>query len=577
MAIANSPFPWLDLPEKDLFSFIFHRDDRPFPERHPIFQDAYTDCTYTYGDIKRQALDFGAGLKARFDWKKGDVMALFAANDIDSPGVILGTLWAGGVVTPANPGYTVRELAHQLKDSGARAIATQYPYLGTVREACKTVGIAEDCIMLVGQHRDPAGRVQHYTSVRNISGATRYRQTKISPKTDVAFLVYSSGTTGKPKGVRLSHYNLTSNVSQLQPGEQYCLTWDGSRTVGDIPLPRPGAGGDKILASLPFFHIYGLTTTIFSPLYSGTTTVVLARFEIETWCSLVQKHSITFSYIVPPIVLLLCKHPAVSSYDLSSIRMTNSGAAPLSREMVESCFKRTGIRVKQGYGLSETSPTAFNQPWEDWNVTVGSVGQVLSNMEAKICVPSRDAAPLPFGTVGELHVRGPNIFMGYHNAPAATAECLSPTGWFRTGDVGYLDPKGNLFITDRVKELIKYKGFQVAPAELEGYLQEHPFVQDCGVVGIHSAALGTEVPRAYVVPKGGLAALAGGADEERRQAQAIVTWLNGRVANHKKLRGGVKFVAEIPKNASGKILRRIMKEWAKDEVMSESQALRAKL
>ncbi|KIW87279.1 uncharacterized protein Z519_12182 [Cladophialophora bantiana CBS 173.52] len=587
MAIAKSPFPRLNIPEKDIFSFLFQREDRPFPEQHPIFQDADTDKIYTYADIKRMALDFGAGLKARFDWKKGDVITLFAANDIDSPGVILGTLWAGGVVTPANAGYTARELAYQLKDSGARVVATQYHCLQTAREACKTVGISEDCIVLLGQQRDPTGRVQHYTSIRNTSGATRYRRNKILPKTDIAFLVYSSGTTGKPKGVRLSHYNLISNVCQLQPGEQYNLTWDGSRTTADIPLPRAGAGGDKILACLPFFHIYGLTTTIHNPLYTGTTTIVLSKFEIEKWCSLVQKHSITFSYIVPPIVLLLCKHPAVSSYDLSSIRMTNSGAAPLSREMVESCFKRTGIRVKQGYGLSETSPTAFNQPWDDWNVTIGSVGQVLSNMEAKICVPvdlssdecasssassdhHQDAAPLPFGTIGELHVRGPNIFMGYHNMPDATAGCLSPTGWFRTGDVGFLDPKGNLFITDRVKELIKYKGFQVAPAELESYLQEHPFVEDCGVVGVPSTALGTEVPRAYIVPKGRLTSLAaGGADRERAQAQAIVTWLNGRVANHKKLRGGVKFVAEIPKNASGKILRRIMKEWVRDEVINE--------
>ena len=254
------------------------------------------------------------------------------------------------------------------------------------------------------------------------------------------------------------------------------LTWDGSRTIADIPLPRPDAGGDKILASLPFFHIYGLTTTIHNPLYTGTTTIVLARFEIEKWCSLVQKHSITFSYIVPPIVLLLCKHPVVSSYDLSSIRMTNSGAAPLSREMVETCFERTGIRVKQGYGLSETSPTAFNQPWNDWNVTIGSVGQVLSNMEAKICTPvdesndvgppEEEATPLALGEIGELHVRGPNIFLGYHNNNAATDGCLSPSGWFRTGDVGYLDLQGNLYITDRAKELIKYKGFQVAPAEM---------------------------------------------------------------------------------------------------------------
>ncbi|OAG43121.1 hypothetical protein AYO21_02740 [Fonsecaea monophora] len=599
MTIFHSPFPLLNLPETDIFSFLFERNDRPFPNEHGefatlykaqekqwplifhtavIFKDAENERQYSYSQVKQTALSFGRGLRDRFEWQKGDVLVLFAANNVDTPGLILGTLWTGGVISPANPGYTVRELVYQLQDCGARAVATQFYLLETVKEACRQVGISEDSILLVDEQKDPSGRIKHYTEIQSKSLATRYQKATIEPKADLAFLVYSSGTTGKPKGVRLSHYNLTSNVSQLQPGEQYNLSWDGSRTSSDIPLPRPGAGGDKILACLPFFHIYGLTTTVLNPLYTGTTTIVLARFEIEKWCRLVQHHSITFSYIVPPIVLLLCKHPAVPSYDLSSIRMTNSGAAPLSREMVETCFQRTGIRVKQGYGLSETSPTAFNQPWDDWNVSVGSVGKVLSNMEAKICTPAdendptdrshRELPALPQGTVGELHVRGPNVFLGYHHNPAATAECLSPTGWFRTGDVGYMDAQGNLFLTDRVKELIKYKGFQVAPAELEGYLLEHPLVADCAVVGVQSAQLGTEVPRAYIVPAGG-AAGDNGSSSDLDRAKLIIAWLNSRVANHKKLRGGVKFVQQIPKTASGKILRRILKEQAKAEASSE--------
>ncbi|KAF2120994.1 hypothetical protein BDV96DRAFT_485364 [Lophiotrema nucula] len=576
MAITKSTFPQLSLPETNLFSFIFARKERPFPDSHVIFHDGETDKAYSYARVRQAAVDFGTGLKARFDWRKGDVLALFASNDIDTPAVTMGTLWAGGVVSPSNPGYTPAELAYQLKDSGSRAIVTQFHLLDTVKKACDLAGFGRDSIILLGDQRDPSGQIPHYTSVRNISGATRYRATKLNPKHDLAFLVYSSGTTGKPKGVRLSHYNLTSNVSQLQPGEQYNLTWDGSRTCGDIPLPKTGSG-DKVLTCLPYFHIYGLTTTVFNPLYTGTTSIVMARFEIEKWCSLVQKHSITFSYIVPPIVLLLCKHPAVPKYDLSSIRMTNSGAAPLSREMVETCFKRTGVRVKQGYGLSETSPTAFNQPWDEWNVTIGSVGKVLSNMEAKICTPidasdapseHAEADPLPQGQVGELHVRGPNIFLGYHNNDAATKESLSPSGWFHTGDVGYIDANGNFFITDRVKELIKYKGFQVAPAELEGYLLEHPLVDDCAVVGIHSESLGTEVPRAYVVPKPGA---------QRKDASEIIQWLGSRVANHKKLRGGVVFVEEIPKTASGKILRRVMREWVKAEKLEATNSTRARL
>ena len=490
-----------------------------------------------------------------------------------------GALWAGAVVSPANPGYTVGELVYQLRDCGARAIVTQLGLLDTVRKACKQVGISDDGIILLGEQREPNGRVKHWTSVRNISGATRYRRTSISsPKREVAFLVYSSGTTGTPKGVKLSHHNIVSNVQQINRGEEENLTWDGSVTSPGIPLPEKGSGGDKVLGCLPFFHIYGLTILVHHPVWLGLTVIVQPRFEIERWCQIVQKHRITFSYIVPPMVLLLSKHPKVPNYDLSSIRMTNSGAAPLTRELVEAVYKRTGVKVKQGYGLSETSPTAFIQRWEDWQVGVGSVGLLVPNMEAKFCaVPGAEGESdgtkeLPLGEIGELYVKGPNIFLGYHQKPEETKGCLDDDGWFRTGDVGYLDNKGNLYITDRVKELIKYKGFQVPPAELEGYLVDNDLVDDVAVVGVESEELGTEVPRAYIVRKGGMKAVEKGDD------QKIISWLSAKVANHKKLRGGVRFVDAVPKSASGKILRRILKDEAKKEYKAlEGRKMKAKL
>lgn len=308
--------------------------------------------------------------------------------------------------------------------------------------------------------------------------------------------------------------------------------------------------------------------------------LVLARFEIERFCRLVQEEKVTFSYIVPPMVLLLCKHPVVEGYDLSSLRMTNSGAAPLTRELVEAVFKRKGIRVKQGYGLSETSPTIFQQRWQDWDKGVGSTGRMVPNLLAKFCEVSTDVEKdgekpreVKEGEVGELYVKGPNVFKRYHNNKNATAECLDEEGWFRTGDVGYMDKNGDLWITDRVKELIKYKGFQVAPAELEGYLADHELVDDVAVVGVDSEELGTEVPRAYIVGKGGLKSVQNGDGEK------IVQWLNGKVANHKKLRGGVRFVAAIPKSVSGKILRRVLKEEARKEYkeVEEKKKMRAKL
>jgi acyl-CoA synthetase (AMP-forming)/AMP-acid ligase II len=527
-------------------------------------------------------LGFGAGLKSKLKWQNGDILAIFAGNSIDWPAVVLGALWAGGVVSPANPGYTAKEFAQQLSDNNARAIVTQYHLLKTVEEALTLAGMTSTPIVLIDQPEKSTAQIPHFTQIRHSNLQSVYTDMKINPRTDLAFLVYSSGTTGKPKGVKLSHYNVTSNISQLQPGDQEYLTWNGSKTCSGIPSPN-GAGGDRVLACVPFFHIYGLTKTIVNSLYTGATTIVLTKFDVEKWCKTVQDQSITFSYIVPPIVLLLCKHPAVSKYDLSSIRMANSGAATLSPELINACFNRTGIRLKQGYGMTETCPTVFNQTWDKWDQPLGSTGQLLPNVEAKICELSDNGLDpsggvesqprvLQQGEIGELYVRGPNVFLGYHNNPVATKASLSAEGWYRTGDVGFVDKQGNLFITDRVKELIKYKGFQVAPAELEGYLLEHPNIADCAVVGVQSDEAGTELPRAYVVRKDILRNKHTGDDEK-----AIIRWFNSRVANHKRLRGGIVFVKEIPRSSSGKTLRKVLKEWVQRERMALDMQVRARL
>lgn len=282
----------------------------------------------------------------------------------------------------------------------------------------------------------------------------------------------------------------------------------------------------------------------------------MPKFEIEQFCSIVQNEKITFAYVVPPVVLLLSKHPVVEKYDLSSIRMMNSGAAPLTKELVDAVHKKTNLKVKQGYGLSETSPTTHTQPWDAWYSTIGAVGTLMPNMTAKYMSP--EEKELPAGEVGELWIKGPNIFKGYLNNPEGTANALTPDGYFKTGDVGYQDKAGNFFITDRVKELIKYKGFQVPPAELEGLLVAHPKIDDVAVIGIFMEEQATEVPRAYVTPAKGVEA--GPALEKE-----IQEWLGKKVANHKKLRGGVKFVDEIPKSVSGKILRRVLKLRAQEE------------
>jgi 4-coumarate--CoA ligase len=289
----------------------------------------------------------------------------------------------------------------------------------------------------------------------------------------------------------------------------------------------------------------------------------MPKFDLEDFCKFIQELKITFAYVVPPVVLLLGKHPVVSKYDLSSIRMMNSGAAPLTKELVETVHDRLKVPVKQGYGLSETSPTTHTQPWEDWNKTIGSVGKLLPYQTAKYM--SANEKEMPVGEVGELWIKGPNVFKGYLNNPDGTAHALTSDGYFKTGDVGFQDSNGNFYITDRVKELIKYKGFQVPPAELEGILLSHPKVMDAAVIGVYDKDQATELPRAYIVPKDGLR-------KTEAEAKDITDWLGGKVAHHKKLRGGVRFVDEIPKSVSGKILRRLLKVKAQEEMDGGAKA-----
>lgn len=543
---TESLLPRIDVPNVDLWTFLFERKDREFPDDKVIYLDPNTKRSYTYAQVRNTALDFGKGLKALWDWKKGDVLGIYSPNCIDTPAVIWGTSWAGGVTSPANPGYTTEELAFQLKDSGAKALVTQKAFLKTALEACKRAGIEEDRIILMGDERDATAKYKHFTNIRNISGASRYRKTKINPSKDLAFLVYSSGTTGHPKGVMLSHTNIVSNTMMNAVIEGVHLSWKGGRDNQ----------GDKTIAFLPFFHIYGLTVLIHQSMYIGWTLVVMPTFSLEKFCSIIQEHRITMGYVVPPVVLMLAKSPIVSKYDLSSLRMMNSGAAPLTRDLVEAAYERLKIPVKQGYGLSETSPTTHIQTWEAWKTTIGSVGLLLPNQTAKYM--SAEEKELPVGETGELWIKGPNIFLGYLNNEEGTKNALTEDGYFKTGDVGHQDKDGNFYITDRVKELIKYKGFQVPPAELEGILIGHPDIDDVAVIGVMDHEQATEVPRAYVVPKNGVE---GSKDTERK----IVDWLGKKVASHKRLRGGVRFVDVVPKSASGKILRRVLKERAKAE------------
>ncbi|KAK0362750.1 hypothetical protein LTR02_009437 [Friedmanniomyces endolithicus] len=533
----ESAYPPITVPPVDVYSFLFDRSDREFPDDHAIFVDVTAQKQHTIQDVRAAAERFGHGIQQQWDRQKGDVLALFTPNSTDVAPVTFGTLWAGGVVCPFNNLYRVGELVSQLKSSQAKALVTHVACLQVAREAALLAGVSLDRVLLVGP-RDSKEFFRHFSDVQPLT--TDVRKVAINPKEDLAYLVYSSGTTGLPKGVMLTHENIVANMLEWATVDADQMHWSKDRTIGFLPM----------------YHIYGIAVLLLQAVYKGVTIYVMQRFDLEQFCRIVQDQKITFAFVVPPVVLALAKHPLVDKYNLSSLRMMHSSAAPLTADLVQMVYKRLQVPIKQGYGLSEASPGVASQPWPEWNTSPASSGKLIPSMSLK-CI-TNTGAEVPPGETGEICLKGPNIFKGYYRNPHATAEAITPEGWYCTGDMGFVDADQNLHITDRIKELIKYNGFQVVPGQLEGLLRGHPAVGDVAVVGIYSRERATELPRAYDVLAQGFT---GGGALERE----ICEWLGERVAPYKKLRGGVRFVEAIPKSDAGKVLRRVLAEQAKRE------------
>ena len=305
--------------------------------------------------------------------------------------LIYGVFFAGGIVSPANPGYSPDELAFQLSNAGAKGIATTKGFLPSAQKAAAKSGIPADRIILLGAEKDGSHQIKHWSNIRKTSGALQYRRRKMKPEKDLAFLVYSSGTTGLPKGVMLSHRNI----------------------IADLCLIKGSVGhyynsSDKILGVLPFFHIYGLVGLVHQPLHRGIELLVMPAFDLRSFCETIQDHNITFVYVAPPVIVRLARDKLVDSFDLSSVKMITSGAAPLTQELVDSVHKRLNIKINQAYGLSETSPMTHTQPWDEWYTSVGSVGKMFPNMVAKYVDPEgKEVGP---NEPGELWLAGPNVF-----------------------------------------------------------------------------------------------------------------------------------------------------------------------
>ncbi|WP_432101138.1 4-coumarate--CoA ligase family protein [Streptomyces sp. WAC 04229] len=486
----------------------------------PALIDGTDGTTLTYEQVDRFHRRVAAAL-AEAGVRKGDVLALHSPNTVAFPLAFYAATRAGASVTTVHPLATAEEFAKQLGDARARWIVTVSPLLDTARRAAELAGGVQEILVC-----DSAPG--HRSLIDMLASTAPEPRIAIDPAEDVAALPYSSGTTGTPKGMMLTHRQIATNLAQLEP-------------------LMPAAPGDRVLAVLPFFHIYGLTALMNAPLRLGATVVVLPRFDLEQFLAAIQNHRITGLYVAPPIVLALAKHPLVAEYDLSSLKYIVSAAAPLDAQLAAACSRRLGLPpVGQAYGMTELSPGTHVVPLDAMaDAPPGSVGKLIAGTEMRIVSLTDPGKDVPPGESGEILIRGPQIMKGYLGRPDATAALIDEDGWLHTGDVGHADSDGWLFVVDRVKELIKYKGFQVAPAELEALLLTHPGVADTAVVGAYNDD-GNEVPHAYVVRQPTAPGLSEG---------EIMMYVAERVAPYKRVRK-VTFIDAVPRAASGKILRR---------------------
>ena len=525
--IVRSEGPEVTIPDVSVPSFVLRHAERLADK--PALIEGPTGRTMTYGQLA-DAVRRTATALHRHGLRKGDVFAIYSHNVPEYAVAFNAVASLGAVVTTANPLYTAGELTKQLTDCRARFLVTAPPFLDKAREAAAAAGVEGIYVFGTAEGARPFSEL--------LDAPPDPPAVAINPAEDIVVLPYSSGTTGLPKGVMLTHRNLVANLSQI----------NGARDFDAF------AERDRILAFLPFFHIYGMVVVLELGLCNGATIVTMPRFDFEEFLATTQQYRITNLPIVPPVVLALVKSPIVDKYDLSSVRLVFTGAAPLGRAQAQQLVQRLGCQIRQGYGMTEASPVTHISPTRDGvPANVGSVGRVVPNSEVKIVDPATGHPVGSRNTEGELYIRGPHIMKGYLNQPGETAGCIDQEGWYHTGDIGYVDDDDWFFIVDRTKELIKYKGMQVAPAELEALLLTYPAVLDVAVVRRPDEEAG-EVPKAFIVLKPDPVSKAA-------TAEAIMAWVAERVAPHKRVRL-VEFIEQIPKSPSGKILRRLLVDGA---------------
>ena len=513
MTIYRSTAPEVSATEETIAQRVFSRLERN-PDK-VVLTDGPSGRQITAAGLVGMSKAFAGGLTER-GLAPGNVIAIMAPNIPEYPAVVYGTAWAGNTITTVNPTYTAPELQHQLNDSGADILVTIPMFLETAIEGSKGTGVRE---ILVFGEADGATPITEYL------GTPLAEQAPVDVTNDIAALPYSSGTTGLPKGVMLTHRNLVINVDQIMASFE--------------PVE-----GETTVAFLPFFHIYGLEVLLNLYLSEGGALVTMPRFDLEQFLTHAQTHRTPRLWIAPPVAIALAKHPMIDQFDLTYVRQVNSAAAPLGGDVADAVGARLNCAVTQAYGMTELSPASHvTKPSDARN---GACGLTVASTECRLVNPET-MEDVPEGEEGELWVRGPQVMKGYLNNQEATANTITPDGWLRTGDIARIDRDGHLFITDRVKELIKYKGFQVAPAELEALLLTMPEISDAAVIGLADDEAG-EIPMAFIVPAGDAPSLA--------DVQALCT---ANLATYKQIHR-IEIVDAIPKSASGKILRRVLRE-----------------
>lgn len=497
-------------------------------ERYPeLVALDFGDARLTYRELNALANSLANAL-LDLGIRQGQKVCLFMTNRPEFVVSWFAITRIGAIASPLNPSYKEREIVHQIVNSEASALIVQQTLLPLIEAVREQTPELRHLLVVDAEQENAAAQVSSFE--RLLASYPSTPPTGVNPGwEDVVVLPYSSGTTGQPKGVMLSHKNMVVNACQ-------------SIATAQI------TSADRMLCSLPLYHIYGIML-IGCAAMSGARLVLMERFEPGKWLRLIQEQRITLIYSVPQMLTVISDWPNIKEYNLSSVRFNQCGAAPVPPALARRFEACTGIPVMTSYGLTEASPGTHSNPvYNPRLIKVETIGLPIHDTQQKIVDIETGLIELGAGEEGELLVRGPQVMLGYWQAPEATTETLR-NGWLHTGDIGWRDEQGYVTITDRKKEMIKYKGFSIAPAQIEALLLEHPAVADVAVIAKPDEAAG-EIPKAFVVLRGG---------HENQAADELLAWVNGKLATYKNVRE-LEYIAAIPRNPSGKILRRILKE-----------------